>query len=150
MSARTKREHGDLLSKVAEHRAAMHTVQASVEQLKDGVAEVGVDMRGRLDAISSLADATKVSIISMRSLGEQILAYIRTFPIEIRSLLRTIVQNNWHMYQVLLQVQQNTSRPPTSQHASNIRFTNVLGEYRELPYEYFCQWEVRISNHAEH
>ena len=144
MNARTKQEHGDLLSKIAEHRAAMTTTQKSVELLNDKVSQEGADIRGRLDAISNKVDATHVSIISMQSLGGKILYYIRTFPTEVRGLLQTIMWNNWQMYQVLLQIQQNTSRAPTALHASNIRFTNVLGEYKELPYEYFCHWEVRM------
>lgn len=144
MNARTKREHGDLLSKIGEHRAAMDKIRESVEQVDDRITEERAFLYGAMDVISDKVDVAQLSIMGMRSLGEQILEYIRTFPREIRGLLRTIMQNNWQMYQVLLQIQHNTSRVPTAMQASNIRFTNVLGEYRELPYEYFCHWEVRF------
>ena len=97
----------------------------------------------RLNTISEHAHATQLSILSIRHLGEQITAYIRTFPKEVRDLLNTIINNNAQMYQTLVQIQYSISRAPSSLQASNLRFTNVLGEYRELPYEYFCHWEVR-------
>jgi hypothetical protein len=122
----------------------MDKIRESVEQVDDRITEERAFLYGAMDVISDKVDVAQLSIMGMRSLGEQILEYIRTFPREIRGLLRTIMQNNWQMYQVLLQIQHNTSRVPTAMQASNIRFTNVLGEYRELPYEYFCHWEVRF------
>ena len=87
MNARTKEERGDLLSKIAEHRAAMTATRESVELLNDKVSQEGAGIRGRLDAISNKVDATQVSIISMQRLGGQILYYIRTFPTEARGLV---------------------------------------------------------------
>ena len=73
------------------------------------------------------------------------MGFVRTFPYEIRELLQSIVQADWRTYQAVLQIQERLARSPTTLHDSNIQFTNVLGEYRELPYEYFCQWEVCIQ-----
>ena len=142
MNSRTAREHGDLISKVAEHRAIALHVQEQVETLKNNLTEEGIAIRAKLDAISSDTNATQASVTSLRTMAEQITDYIRTIPQSFRESLQAPMQSNWQMYQVLLQIQQTFSRAPTSLHVSNIRFTNALGEYRELPYEYFCQWEV--------
>ena len=128
--------------KIAEHRATVLHVQRQVESLKDNMTEEGTATRARLDAISSDTNATQASVTNLRTLAEQIAGYIRTFPQNVRDALQGPMQSNWQMYQILLQIQRATSRAPTSLHASNIRFTNALGEYRELPYEYFCYWEV--------
>ena len=96
----------------------------------------------KLDAISAKAGATHASIMSLRSLGEQMMDYVGQFPKEIRDLLHAILLSNWQMYQVLLQIQQRTSNSLTGLLDSNIRFEDALGEYRELPYEYFRHWEV--------
>ena len=130
------------MSKVVEHRATVLQVQNQVETLKDNMTEEGMATRARLDAISSDINATQASVTSLRTLAEQITGYIRTFPQSVRDSLQAPMQSNWQIYQVLLQIQQAISRAPTSSHASSIRFTNALGEYRELPYEYFCHWEV--------
>ena len=74
-------------------------------------------------------------------MGEQLMAYISSFPCDIREILRSILQSKGQMYQVLLKIHQATSRSPTPVHTSDIRFTNVVGEYRGFSYEYFCQWE---------
>ena len=130
------------MSKIAEQRAAMHQVHESVEHIESRME--GVESNSR--AISSKVNETHLSVISLRCLGEQIKGFILTFPREIRELLQSIVQADWRTYQAVLQMQECLARSPTALHDSNIQFTNVLGEYRELPYEYFCQWEVRVQS----
>lgn len=129
MNARTKEERGDLLSKIAEHRAAMTTTRKSVELLNDKVSQEGAGIRGRLDAISNKVDATQVSIISMQSLGGQILYYRVEQLADVRS----------------------PTTNPTEHLTDTNSFTNFEypihkcpGEYKELHYEYFCHWEVHM------
>lgn len=135
------------MSEVAEQRATVLRVQNQVETLKENMSEERIATRARLDAISLDTNATQASVKSLRTLTEQITSYIRTFPQNVRDSLQAPMQSNWQMYQVLLRIQQSISRAPTSLHASNIHFTNALGEYRELPYEFFCHWEVRKLRH---
>lgn len=142
MNSRIAREHGELLSKIAEHRTTLAHVQKQVESLKDNMIEERTATGARLDAISSDTNATQASVTDLRTIAEQITGYIRTFPQNVRDALQAPMQSNWQMYQILPKIQQAISRGPTSFCASNIRFTNALGEYRELPYEYFCHWEV--------
>ena len=131
------------MSKIAEQRATMHQLHESVERIENRIE--GVESNSR--ALSSKVAETHLSVTSLRSLGEQIMGFVRTFPQEIRELLQKLVQADWHTYQAVLQIQERLARSPTALHdSSNIHFTNVLGEYRELPYEYFCQWEVRVQS----
>ena len=123
------------MSKIAEQRATLHHIHHSVECIEDRVE--GVESNSR--AISTKVDETHLSVINLRSLGEQIVAFVRTFPHDVRDLLQSIMQTDWRTYQAVLQIQERLARSPTSLHESNIQFTNVLGEYRKLPYEYFCQ-----------
>ena len=130
------------MSKIAEQRATLQQCHESVERIESTVESVESNAR----ALSSKVDEVHLSVTGMRSLGEQILAFMRTFPQDIRNLLQNIMQADWRTYQAVLQIQERLARSPTSVHDSNIQFTNVLGEYRELPYEFFCQWEVRVKN----
>lgn len=132
------------MSKIAEQRAALHQVQGLVERLDDRMEGIKATSRATLNAISSQSNATHASIMSLRGLGEQIMGFISSFPKEIRDLLQGIMKSDWRTYQAILQIQQRLAQSPTSLHDSDIRFTNALGEYRELPYEYFCQWEVCV------
>lgn len=132
------------MSKIAEQRATLHQVHDSIERVESKME--GVDSSCR--AILSKVEETQTSVMSLRSLGEQIMAFIRTFPHDMRDLLQSIMQADWRTYQAVLQIQERLARSPTSLHDSNIQFTNVLGEYRELPYEYFCQWEVRVYTYT--
>lgn len=106
--------------------------------------DVAVNMAGTgSDAVSDKVDVIRTSVVSIRDLGHQILGFMRTFPGEIRDRLQAIIQADWLTYQAVLQVQEQIAHSPTGLQASNIQFTNALGEYRSLPYEYFCHWEVR-------
>lgn len=151
------------MSQAAEHRAALHKVQDGIGQVEEKIsrAEAVFDERlgnvendiskarenydRRFDEIGDKIEDTKTSVMSLRSAWEQILRSVGTFPREMRELLQNIVRANWQMYQVLLSIQQSTSRSPTGLLESNIRFEDALGECRELPYEYFRHWEVRMK-----
>ena len=144
VGTRVQRDHGDLMSMITEQRAALHKVHDIAEHVENRLEDLGSTTQARLDAISSQSDATNNSMMSLRNLGEQIGLFIRTFPREIRQLLHAILRADCRTYQAVLQIQEGISRSPSCLHGSDIRFTNALGEYRELPYEYFCHWEVRL------
>ena len=146
INTRTKQEHGSLMSKISEQRATLYQCHESVQRIESRMEGVESSCR----AISSKVQETHISLTSLRSLGEQIMAFIRTFPQDMRELLQNIVQADGRTYQAVLQIQKRLAQSPTSLHNSNIHFTNVLGEYRELPYEYFCQWEVRLHSPLNH
>ena len=163
MDSRDKEKHSDLMSKVAEHRATLHKVQDGIVQVDEKISRAGAAFDKRLegiennmtqaretssrgfDEIVAKVKGTQTSVMSLRSTGEQILRCLRTFPREMRELLQKILIANWQMYQILLKIQQTTVRSPTGLLDSNIRFEDALGDYSELPYEYFRHWEVRIT-----
>ena len=144
INMRTRREHDSLMSKVLQNRAALRHVHSVVESIESKMHGIEETSRANFEAMSAKCDATAVSVLSLRTLGQQILTFLSTFPQEIRDLLQSIVQADWRTYQAVLHLQQCLARSPTSVHESNIRFTDVLGEYRELPYEFFSRWEVCI------
>ena len=130
------------MSMVIENRAALGRVEHEMGHMSNDLREANAVSHEKLDALSTKADAIQTSIVSLRGLGEQIMNYIGHFPEDIRDLLRSILQSNWQLYQVLLQIQQSTPHSPTGLLDSNIKFEDALGEYSELPYEYFRHWEV--------
>ena len=163
MDSRNQEKHSDLMSKAAGHRAALHKVQDGIAQVEVRMSRAGAafdrrldvletDMsqaretsNGRLDEIGAKVGDTQTSVMSLRSTGEQILKCLRTCSREMRELLENILRANWQMYQVLLKIQQSTVRSLTGLLESSIRFEDALGEYRELPYEFFRHWEVSTT-----
>ncbi|KAL8893604.1 MAG: hypothetical protein Q9192_005104 [Flavoplaca navasiana] len=95
----------------------------------------------KLRDLSTKVDLSNTSIVNLRNVADQVMSFVKTFPQEIRDRLQAITQANWRTYQAILQIQNDISRTPNALLESNIQFTNALGEYRSLPYEYFCQWE---------
>ena len=96
-------------------------------------------------AMVDKTDGINTSVVSLRTLVHQIVEVLKTFPRDIRDMLQNIVQADWRTYQAILRIQEHLARPPSSLNESNIQFTNGLGEHSSLPYEYFCQWEVRAE-----
>ena len=165
MGSRDEEKHTDLMSKAAEHRAALYKVEEGMVQIGEKISQVGAACEQRLDGvednvsqaketsnrrfdeIGAKFEDTRTSVMSLRTTWEQILGCLGTFPRarEMRELLQKILRANWQMYQILLKIQQSTARSPTGLLESNIRFEDALGDYREMPYEYFRHWEVRIT-----
>ena len=137
MNVRATRRHGDLLSKIDEQRAALHRVHGMVEHIEDRMEDIDGASRGELDAIKSKCDATHNSVMSLQNLSKQLMSFIINFPREIRDLLHNVVQADWRTYQAVLQIQARLAHSPSSLHASNIHFTNAIGEYRVRAFQ-FC------------
>lgn len=150
MGSRDEDKHSDLMSKAAEHRAALQKVQDGVKQVEEKVSRAGAAFerldsihntiswageasKRRFDEIDTKVEHTQISVMSLRSTGEFCLRRLGTFPREMRELLENILRANWQMYQILLKIQQSTVRPPTGLLESNVRFEDALGGYRELP-----------------
>lgn len=142
MSSRSKKEHEDLITDVADTRAGVNQLYEELGHLGNHLRTADIAGREKLEAVFAKTDATQASITRLRSLGEQVMGCVGQFPKEIRDFLRSILQSNWQIYRLLLQVQKNISHSPTGLLDSNIKFEDALGEYKELPYEYFRHWEV--------
>ena len=114
------------MSKIAEHRATVLHVQKQFESLKVNMTEEGMATRARLDAIFSDINAMQASVTDLRTLGEQIPGYIRTFRVNVRDALQTPMQCNWQIYQIFF-------TDPTS-HLSG---TDILAYIKHSLYERF-------------
>lgn len=148
------------MSKVVEHRAALHRVDARIidvenaiscaaatsdrqfNEIKGTISQASETSSRRLESVSTKLDNAHDSVMSLRSTGERILSCLASFPREFRDLLQQILQRKWQMYQILLSIQRSMARSPTGLLGSNIKFEDALGEYTELPYELFRHWEV--------
>jgi hypothetical protein len=167
LESRGGQRHGELISKIGEHRSRLDKLTTQVEEVKEEVVQsrdtaigatkrMGCDVQSKFDTITqnttniteNLATlsidmaSTRTSLMNLRSLGVQIMAFLRTFPSELRDLLQTILRTNTQMYFMLLNLQNSVSTSPTLLLQSNIRFEDALGVVRELPHEWFRHWEV--------
>lgn len=141
IEVRGKKEHTYLMTKVAEHRAALEQVQHHLINIEENMTNADHVYNARLNAISDKVGETQQSVLSLRGIGEQISALLRSFLLEMRDLLQGILQSNWHIYQILLQIQHNPPKSPTGLLDSNIKFEDAMGDRRELPYDIFRHWE---------
>ena len=82
------------MSKIAEQRATLDQIHRSAERIESRME--GVENNSR--AISFKVDEMHFLVTSLRSLGEQIMAFVRTFPHDIRDLLQSIMQVDWRTY----------------------------------------------------
>ncbi|KAI4218626.1 MAG: hypothetical protein LQ349_008637, partial [Xanthoria aureola] len=138
---RTKQEYNASKARHEEHRAALDRVWGTAQNFKDAMDSTADETKAGLQTLSNRIDSSNTSIASLTSIGNQILAFLKTFPQKVRERLRDITQADLRTYQAVLRLQESISRAPTCLYESNIQFTNALGEHRSLPYEYFRDWE---------
>lgn len=117
-------------------------MQNSAQNLKDAMDIRANESKACIRTLSAQIHTSNTSIANLTTIWDQILSFVKTFPQEIRGRLQAITQADWRTYQAVLRLQDSISATPTSLHESNIHFTNALGEYRPLPYDLFCHWEV--------
>jgi hypothetical protein len=130
------------MSKILEYRNDINRVDASLQDAKEKAHHAQQSMNNHLEAISTTTRGTHSSVMSLRNIGGQLLAFFDTFSTEARKVLQKILQTDLRTYHLLLQVQRDIAASPTGLLKSNIEFEDALGRYRELPYEYFRYWEV--------
>ena len=129
-----------------EHTSALGQVQRSVGNIEHQMDKLVAVADANTKAIAGKIEAIDTSVVSLRTLGYQLMEFLKTFPRDIRDVLQKIMQADWRTYQAVLRIQEHLARSPSSLNESNIQFTNGLGEHISLPYEYFCQWEVRVED----
>ena len=142
---RANRQYEELESKVVEHTSALGQVKRSVGNVEYKMDKLVAVADANTKAIADRIEATNTSVVSLRTLGYQLMGLLQTFPRDIRDALQKVMQADWRTYQAVLRIQEHLARSPSHISESNIQFTNVLGEHSSLPYQYFCQWEVRIK-----
>lgn len=141
--------NSQILSKAVEHGVAIEAANDRLARIDRKVEESNEGLTSRLDTISSTICTTQNTVVSLKSMGQQLVDFVRTFPVELRDMLGKILQSNWQIYHLLLSLQQSPGPRPTTLLDSNIKFQDALGEVRELPYEYFRYWEVRPAQDIE-
>ncbi|KAI9783622.1 MAG: hypothetical protein M1816_001213 [Peltula sp. TS41687] len=141
IESRGKRDHKDLMTKILEQRQSLHLLDDGIQAVTDQISQSQGSLETRLDVMSTTANNLQTSVMNLRGLGSQVIAFMGTFSAEFQVLLRKIIHTDQQMYNLLLQIQQRISASPTTTLQSNIKFEDVLGRTRELPYEYFRHWE---------
>ena len=139
---RQEKEHSELLSKAAEHRSALYSMNGRITNIEDGIRHAAQKSDNKLEALSSDVETTKAAVMSFRGIGQQIIVFISTFPLEMHDIIQKILRSNWQIYHILLSIQQSPTQSPTQLLDSNIQLEDAMGELLSLPYVYFRHWEV--------
>lgn len=142
MHNRMKGEYDASKARDEEHKIGRREVQSAIQGLQDRVNNTASAAQASMQTLSDKIDVSNAAVFNLRTIADHILTFVKTFPQEIRDRLQALTQADWRTYQAVLQIQEQISHHPGSLHDSNIQFTNALGEFRSLPYEYFCHWEI--------
>jgi hypothetical protein len=119
-------------------------MHATVEKGLTETTQQYAGVRADLSSIKSITESTQSSVMSLRSVGEQIARFIGSFPGDFRDLLRSAVQGNFDTYSALLSMQRDIAAIPTPLLESPITITDALDRVHRLPSEHFCNWEVSL------
>ncbi|MCJ1313124.1 hypothetical protein MMC25_006801 [Agyrium rufum] len=131
----------DVLASDQQTREEISRSTTQLDQKLDRLDENTASIVGRLGSLTIGLASAGSSLVTLQSLSSQILAFLRVFPSELRTLLQSIIRTNVRMYAVLLSINQKIAASPTLLLESNIRMEDAFGEIRTLPYEWFRYWE---------
>lgn len=115
--------------------------QSALDGIRRDANDFKSDTSNRLDQISAETSSMQMSLVSINDLGRQIVAFLSSFPVEMRDLLRKVHSMNVQMYYILLQQSRTVPSSPELQRGK-IDLLDCMGRQFELPYEWFCRWEV--------
>ncbi|KAL8718286.1 MAG: hypothetical protein Q9225_004564, partial [Loekoesia sp. 1 TL-2023] len=143
IDSRLKTDNRHIAGKIMEHRNQLDRVERDIHNIDHRLEHERVANEQKLDEIHTTADQSRSAILSLRNLSDQIIAFIGSFPRELRDFMRRTLQDNYNMYHVLLQIQSSITARPTTLLDSDIKFEDALGRISNLPYDYFRYWEMQ-------
>ncbi|KAL8792645.1 MAG: hypothetical protein Q9195_004773 [Heterodermia aff. obscurata] len=96
---RASRQYGELESKFVEHTSALGQVEKTVGNVEHKMDKLEAVANANTKALVDKIEATNTSVVSLRTLGHQLMEFLNTFPREIRDVLQKIMQSDWRTYQ---------------------------------------------------
>ena len=81
-------------------------------------------------------------MLCLRAVSDQVASSVQRSSAENQDLLKGIMRANLESHDILSAIQQKISPQLSVVNESNIKFTDALGRYEELPYQYFRTWSV--------
>jgi hypothetical protein len=90
------------MSRILEYQNDINRVDTSLQGAKDKMHHAQQSTNDRLETISTTTRRTHSSLLSLRSIGQQIFAFLETFSTETRKVLEKILQTDLRMYHLLL------------------------------------------------
>lgn len=142
LSAKVNQQHQDLQCNTMNYGAKIDRTASKIDAMNVKIEETNDTTHNKIDRLSTKVEQVQTSVSSARSVAKQVFDFLVSFSREAQEIMRAIIQSNWQIYRVLLEVQDRVAQTPTGLLNSNIKFENALGEYWEFPYEVFRHWEV--------
>lgn len=119
--------------------------QASLSGIRTEVSDFNSDIGNRLEEITAATSSMDMSLMSIQDLGKQIISFLSSFPVEMRDLLRKVHAMNMQIYYILLHQPRSMAPSPSEFLDARIELLDCMGRKFQLPYEWFCRWEVCIE-----
>lgn len=116
--------------------------QSALAGIRRDAKDFSSETNNRLDEISADTSSMEMSLVSIHDIGRQIIAFLSSFPVEMRDLLRKVHLVNMQMYCILLQHSRTVPTSPTELQGGKIELLDCIGRPFELPHKWFCRWEV--------
>ncbi|CAO2647556.1 Nn.00g084780.m01.CDS01 [Neocucurbitaria sp. VM-36] len=148
--------HGALLASILEQRASIQRLDKKIHKTEsllrhnfqrqsERTETIANDLNNATQTLRYISDTTgtiNTTVMSLRSLAVQLLQTLHHFPSQVRDTLEQVVRSNIQIYTVLRAIHSSILRAPAFQPEDSVRFEDVLGRTKSLPYEYFRHIEV--------
>ncbi|KAL8714822.1 MAG: hypothetical protein Q9220_001335 [cf. Caloplaca sp. 1 TL-2023] len=149
IEGRAKENDQGVAEKLTGQRHQLDRVEAGINDLDQRLAREQTATNQKISDLGATTTTSNAAILSLRDISGYISTFLASFPQEFRGFIQRVLQDNWNMYQVLLQIRDRIPAQPTTLIDSNIKFEDALGRTKELPYEFFRHWEVDIAQEID-
>jgi hypothetical protein len=110
-----------------------------------GAQKIGAALSWQRSSILRIFDAlheTHLTLHELRNVGLQILSAVQNCPLEVKDLLRKILDVNSQIFTLLSTNQLLMGQYPTLAVSDGIHFEDCLGRKETLPFSWFSNWPV--------
>ena len=116
------------------------SAQRTSERLEDELKSIRKEQKETGSSILSVLDLASAQLQSIYLIGASLLRNLVPFSQKVLQYLRENMRINLEIYALLLKIQQEM--PKQLADSDSIYFEDELGRGKNLPYAYFCHWEI--------
>ncbi|KAF2687885.1 hypothetical protein K458DRAFT_485063 [Lentithecium fluviatile CBS 122367] len=146
MEAEAHKSHATLLASILEHRLHLEKIQNEVVNVEKSInnhAKIRMENSKELGRENHERGKHKYDKLSVPIYTASTYCRFHSLPSQVREALKQVIRSNVQMYTMLRAIHSRVVSSPTYQPADTIRFEDVLGRTKSLPYEYFRHVEWR-------
>ncbi len=140
-----QQEHSKLVDLVQEKSKKLNDMAATIDGGRARTQDQHATVRNNIASVTATTHSTQSAALDICNTNKLLADPLQTFSVENGETSSKMIRSNLANHEILLAVQRSIPTCPTALLTSNIKSTDALDTYYELPYEYLRHWIVRTT-----